>query len=367
MKRFVTAFETLLDWLEILRTDLTRAARGVFGEQWHTFKARSRHIRQRLNEGWLNMHWWRFVRAIFVRSQSLRLPLPMLAASLAYYAAFSLGPFLLIIAGTLGFILRNRPDLTGQYRTVLIDLLAQVMPLQDNSAELAERAFDTLVTLLQQGALLNGIISVAFLIWVSSNFFASLQLALEIIFEAREQRGFWRKRAVALVSIGALGLVITFEVVGGLLITSIGDLLGQLETAFATIGVALALPDIGWGLRVISQVSRFVLAALTFTLSFRYLPRRSSTWLGAISGGLFSVVALIVARQLLFLFFNIERFNLIYGIVTRLLAILLWLYLSLMLFLIGALITAHISQNQKQQQQNQQQQPHPTNPQKNPA
>jgi uncharacterized BrkB/YihY/UPF0761 family membrane protein len=68
---------------------------------------------------------------------------------------------------------------------------------------------------------------------------------------------------------------------------------------------------------------------------------------GAISGGLFSVIALIVARQMLFLFFNIERFNLIYGIVTRLLAILLWLYLSLMLFLIGALITAHVSQQRQ--------------------
>lgn len=363
MKRLVKALEILLDWLEILRTDLTRAARGMFGDKWHALEGRLTKTQQQLSDWWLNLRWWRFIRAIFDRSQNLRLPLPMLAASLAYYAAFSLGPLLLIIAGALGFTLRNRPDLTAQYRNVLIDLLAQVMPLQDNSAELAERALDTLVTLLQQGAVLNGVISLAFLIWVSSNFFASLQLALEIIFEAREQRGFWRKRVVALISIGALGLVITFEIVGGLFITSIGDLLGQLETAFANIGVALAVPDIGWGLRLLTQVGRFVLAALTFTLSFRYLPRRSSTWLGAISGGLFSVTALIIARMFLFLFFNIDRFNLIYGIVTRLLAILLWLYFSLMLFLIGALITAHISQHQKQQRHNQ----HPTEPQKNPA
>lgn len=348
MKRLIIFFEVLLDWLEILRTDLSRAARSMFGEQWQTFRNTLKRLKQRVSDWWFNLRWWRFAKAIFHRSQNLRLPLPMLAASLAYYAAFSLGPLLLIVAGTLGFVLRNRPDLTSEYRTVLIDLLAQVMPLQENSAELAERAFDTLVTLLQQGALLNGIISLVFLIWVSSNFFASLQLALEIIFEAREQRGFWRKRVVALVSIGAVGLVIAFEVVGGLLITSVSELLGQLQAGFASIGVPLAIPDIGWGLRLLSQVGRFVLAAVTFTLSFRYLPRRSSTWIGALSGGLFSVVALIVARQMLFLFFNIERFNLIYGIVTRLLAILLWLYLSLMLFLIGALITAHISQQRQQ-------------------
>jgi membrane protein len=349
MKQLITFFKTLLDWLEILRNDLSQVAKSLFGSQWQTFRDKYKRLKQRSSDWWFNLRWWQFAKAIFARSQSLRLPLPMLAASLAYYAAFSLGPLLLIVAGTLGFILRNRPDLTSEYRTVLIDLLAQVMPLQENSAELAERAFDTLVTLLQQGALLNGIISLVFLIWVSSNFFASLQLALEIIFEAREQRGFWRKRVVALVSIGAVGLVIAFEVVGGLLITSVSELLEQLQMGFASIGVPLMVPDMGWGLRLISQVSRFVLAAITFTLSFRYLPRRSSSWIGSLSGGLFSVVALIVARQLLFLFFNIERFNLIYGIVTRLLAILLWLYLSLMLFLIGALITAHISQQRQQE------------------
>ena len=351
MDKFIRALDGLLDWLELLRTYVTRAARSAFGKQWYAVRNMRKRVAGRLHEGWLNMYWWRFAKAIFARSQSLRLPLPMLAASLAYYAAFSLGPLVLIIAGTLGFVLRNRPDLTNEYRTVLIDLLAQIMPLQDNSAELAERAFDTLLTLLQQGVLLNGIVSLIFLIWVSSNFFASLQLALEIIFEAREQRGFWRKRAVAFISIGAVGLVIAFEVVGGLLITSIGEGVSQLQAAFTSIGVTLPLPDLGLGLRIISQVSRFVLAAVTFTLSFRYLPRRSSTWLGALSGGLFSVVALVVARQLLFLFFNIERFNLIYGIVTRLLAILLWLYLSLMLFLIGALITAHVSQQRQQQAQ----------------
>jgi membrane protein len=293
---------------------------------------------------WLKMHWWHFAKRLFVRSQTLRLPLPMLAASLAYYAAFSLAPLLLIIAGALGFLLRNRPDVAAQYRSVLVDLLAQVMPLESNSALLAEQSFDSIVTILQQGAVINGIISVIFLIWVSSNFFASLQLALEIIFNTIEKRGFWRKRVVALITILAVGIVIAFEVVGALLLTSVAEVFAQLEAGVAAFGWPLVLPSLGWGLGFISVISRFVLTAITFTLCFRYLPRRSSTWLGALAGGLFSVIALIVARRMLFIFFNIDQFNLIYGLVTRLLAILLWLYMSLMLFLIGALITAEVSQ-----------------------
>ena len=41
--------------------------------------------------------------------------------------------------------------------------------------------------------------------------------------------------------------------------------------------------------------------------------------------------------------FNAERFNLVYGVITSLLAILLWLYLALLLALVGAVVAAEVS------------------------
>src|SRR5690606_35173293 len=80
-----------------------------------------------------------------------------------------------------------------------------------------------------------------------------------------------------------------------------------------------------------------------FTFAFRYLPRRSSTWLGAVIGGLVSALGITVMRNLLVITFNAERFNLVYGVITSLLAILLWLYLALLLALVGAVVAAEVS------------------------
>ncbi|HHO55777.1 MAG TPA: hypothetical protein ENK21_05265, partial [Trueperaceae bacterium] len=62
--------------------------------------------------------------------------LALLAAALSYYAAFSLGPLLLLLAGWLGVILRNRPEISAQYKLVLTDLISKLLPFQDNVDEL---------------------------------------------------------------------------------------------------------------------------------------------------------------------------------------------------------------------------------------
>ena len=74
-----------------------------------------------------------------------------------------------------------------------------------------------------------------------------------------------------------------------------------------------------------------------------FLPRRSSSWVGALSGALTSTLGIVVMRALLRVFFNAERFNLIYGVITSLVAILLWLYLALLLTLVGAALAAEVS------------------------
>lgn len=64
------------------------------------------------------------------------------------------------------------------------------------------------------------------------------------------------------------------------------------------------------------------------------------------AGAAVSAVGIGVMRELLVITFSPERFNLIYGFITSLLAILLWLYLALLLFLIGAAVAAEVSAGQ---------------------
>ncbi|MFO7543938.1 MAG: YhjD/YihY/BrkB family envelope integrity protein [Trueperaceae bacterium] len=271
----------------------------------------------------------------------------MLAAALAYYAAFSLGPLLLLLAGWLGVVLQNQPELATEYRDALTSLLADVLPLQVDAADLVSRSFDLVVGELNQGALLRTIVSLLVLVWASGNFFTSLQHALEVIFEVREARAFWRKRLVAVLLVSSVAVVVAIEVVGGVLASGLRELSRNVNAWLTQHGAPLQ--DLPISLEPLAdlQPTRLLAAVSAFTLTFRYLPRRSSTWLGALGGAVISVLGITIMRSLLVTTFNAERFNLVYGVITSLLAVLLWLYLALLLFLVGAAVAAEVSAMQR--------------------
>ena len=284
---------------------------------------------------------WRLVKSLYKRFNKARVQL--LAAALAYYAAFSLGPILLLFAGWLGVFLQRRPELAAQYRDALTALLSEVLPLQVDAADLVARSFDLVVGELSQGAFLSTIASVLVLIWASGNFFTSLQHALDVIFEVSQTRAFWRKRLIAVLLVASVALVVAVEVVGGVVYSGLQQVGQSLTTWLGANGIAL--PDTPISLEPLADVRilRVIAGISAFTFAFRFLPRRSSTWLGALIGGLVSTLGIAVMRSLLVVTFNAERFNLIYGVITSLLALLLWLYLALLLSLVGALVAAEVS------------------------
>ncbi|HZJ09640.1 MAG TPA: YhjD/YihY/BrkB family envelope integrity protein [Trueperaceae bacterium] len=284
---------------------------------------------------------WAFLRRLYQRFNESRLQ--MLAAALAYYAAFSLGPLLLLLAGWLAVFLQNRPEIAAEYRATLISLLAEVMPLQIDATAAVTRSFDVVVNDLSKGAVISTILSLVVLIWASGNFFTSLQHALEVIFEVEERRTFWRKRLIAVLLVAGVAMVVGFEIIGGVIVSTLREA-GAALTAWLNArglgaptgpGVFEPLADVRW--------ARVAAMAGSFMLAFRYLPRRSSSWLGALSGALVSTFGIVIMRALLRITFNAERFNLIYGVITSLLAVLLWLYLALLLTLVGAVVAAEVS------------------------
>ena len=264
---------------------------------------------------------------------------PMLAAALAYYAAFSLGPLLLIMGGWLGVVLRGRPELAEPFQDALEGLVRQVFPLTDDTAALVQQSVDTIVQQLGEGALLRSLLSLLVLLWAASNFFASLQLALERIFAVQSQRGFVRNRLVALTLVLAVAVFVAVEVIGA----TLGDAAAQLWSSLAA-GLAvfdLTLPE----LRLPSAFSplRLLASVAVLTLCFRLLPREHSDWLSALVGGTCGALALALMRQLLVAGFSVDRINLIYGVVTGVVVLLLWLYLAMLVFLLAAALTAELA------------------------
>ncbi len=269
-----------------------------------------------------------------------RARLSNLAAALSYYAAFSLAPLLLLLGGWLAATLRAREDLARAYRSALAQLLAPILPEGLDTQALIERSFDLVIAELSAGATLRTVVSIVVLLWAASGFFASLQRALEVIFEVPQERGFFRTRAVALLLIAAVAAVIALELLGGTLAAWVWRTLQAVSATLEPYGLALGGPP---GVVAGPGVLRFVLGLAAFTAAFRWLPRTAARWRGAAVGALVSVVGIQVMRLLLPLALDEARFNLVYGVVTSLVVLLLWLYLALLLFLLGALVAAEAS------------------------
>lgn len=286
---------------------------------------------------WRRLPAGRFARGLAARYGRARVPL--LAASLAYYAAFALGPLLLLLGGWLALALRDQPQLAEPYREALTELTGQLLPLQVDPGELVDASFGLIVEQLGEGALLRSALSVVVLLWASSSFFASLQIALEMIFDVRQPRGFLRKRLVGLLLVFGVAAFVAVELLGGALLAGLGQLWTQLRSAAA--GFDLTLPPAR--LPAAFDLLRMVAATAVFTLAFRYLPGRGSDLVGALVGGVACTVSLMVMRAVLIASFSVERVNLVYGVVTGLVVWLLWLYAALWLFLIGAVLAAEVA------------------------
>ncbi|MDA0699690.1 MAG: YihY/virulence factor BrkB family protein [bacterium] len=272
-----------------------------------------------------------------------RARVPLLAASLAYYAAFALGPLLLLLGGWLALALRNRPELVAPYREALTELTAQLLPLQVDPASLVDASFAVIVGQLGEGALIRSALSVLVLLWASSSFFASLQIALELIFEVRRPRGFFRKRAVGLLLVVAVAFFVVVELLGGALAAGATQLWTQLRSFAA--GFDVALPALR--LPGAFDLLRAIAATAAFALAFRFLPGRGSDLVGALVGGVACTLSLIAMRAILLATFSIERVNLVYGVVTGLVVWLLWLYAALWLFLMGAVLAAEVARERR--------------------
>jgi membrane protein len=297
-------------------------------------------LRARLNRlrawftGWARTPTGRFAVGTVRRYGRARIP--MLAAALAYYAAFALGPLLLLLGGWLALALRARPEVATPYREALVDVIGQLLPLELDPQALVDTSFAAIVGQLGEGAVLRSVLSVVVLLWASSNFLASLQVALELVFDVRNPRGFLRKRAVGLLLVVAAAAFVAVEVIGGALGGAALRAWSQVRDALG--GLDVVLPDV----RLPATFDFVRAAAMTavFALAFRYLPRRGSDAVGAWVGAVACTVSLLAMRELLLASFSVERVNLVYGAVTGVVVLLLWLYAALWLFLMGAVLAA---------------------------
>jgi membrane protein len=103
------------------------------------------------------------------------------------------------------------------------------------------------------------------------------------------------------------------------------------------------LPQLGDGASLLLMAMQFVLMALGYTLLYRYVPNTPVRWQHALAGGLFAVVCLGLARWGLGWYLaRVPSYSLVYGAFATVPILLLWIHVSWLIVLSGAVIAAYL-------------------------
>ena len=250
----------------------------------------------------------RFLRAIFRVLMTLFHRLghercPEAAASIGFYAVFSMFPLLLILVAVGTKFLE-----TADAQERLLEAVLRFMPV---SRELIQQ--NVLAVVRVRGAV--GGLSAIGLVWASTSAFPTLALLI----------------VVCLVAVVLLYLVAKALV----------NLPGDWEVAQRAAAWAMDLIPMPSA----AALSLFMLVILT--MLYRWLPRTSVLWREALAGAATSSLALWGATTLFtrFLASGLARYNLIYGSLGAFLALLSWVYIASLIVLGGAHVGAAIAAN----------------------
>jgi len=246
-----------------------------------------------------------------------------LGASIAFYSAFSLGPTLLIVLAVVGWFF-GKDAAQGR-------LFAQI---KDITGPEAASAMQAMVEHAHRssGSGIAAAVSVVLLLIGASATFSSLNTALDIVFKVEAPKGVSGFALLLRARLVSFGFVMGF---GFLLVVSL-----VLDTAIQTVG-HVVLGSIT--LAVIAAVATlFGLLVMTagFGALIKWLPDVHVGFKNALVGGAVAAVLFSVGRHLFGLYLAHAGTAGAFGAAGSLAVLMMWLYFSAAVFLIGAEVTA---------------------------
>ena len=229
-----------------------------------------------------------------------------LAATLSYYAFFSLLPLLLVATTVLGYVLEDRPDLEQR----IIDTALGQIPIIGDQLEVGSLTGNA--TALAIGLVIA--------LWSGTSVFLAAQNAMNHVWGVpfRKRRDAFRARGVALLLVLAVGSTALFA------------------TALSFLGTFGSSYQALW--KIGSLGLSTVLAFVLFWVAFRMLTiadiKWRDTWLGAVVAAI--LYELLQTVGSFYIEHVLQRASLLYGAFALFIGLLSWIYLGATLTLFAA-------------------------------
>ena len=246
-----------------------------------------------------------------------------MGAALAYYTMFSIAPLLLIVISVAGLAFGEQAA-----RGEIMDQLASLMgedgarAVQSLLAAVNHPATGIWATLFGLGALIVGATSV----------FGELQNALDRIWRAPDRKsgtGVWRWLRTRLLSLGmifGIGFLLMVSLVASAMLAAVQRWFGQ----YIDLGALAALIDFA--------VS-FAFITVAFAMIYKLMPRVRVEWRDVWIGAVVTALLFTVGKMAIGLYIGRSAVASVFGAAASLVAMVVWVYWSAQIFLLGAEFT----------------------------
>lgn len=249
---------------------------------------------------------------------------PSMGAAIAYYTIFSIAPLLLIAISVAGLVF-GREAASGE-------VLAQLRGLMGEAGATAVQGM--LEGASQPGkSLVATLVGSALLLIGATTVFGELQDALDRIWRAPARDklgGLWglvRSRMLSFGLILGVGFLLMVSLVASAGMAAAGKWMGPRLASWEIAATA------------INFVISYVLVAVMFALIYKIMPRVRIAWRDVWIGALVTALLFNVGKLLIGLYIGKSGVASVFGAAGSLVVLLLWVYYSAQIFLLGAEFT----------------------------
>jgi len=262
----------------------------------------------------------KFIRCFYYNMH--RNELFLRSAALTYYAVFSIFPLLILLSSILGFILAD-----PHKQQAIIDALIALIP---HGAEIITNLLQDVIA----SRTVSSIIAVLTLLWSATGFLRGLLSAIDLIHSREYTYNSFVMRGIGilviLLAIPALFLLLFLSSLSAILIDYLPFALpGYLNTLLHLMASGFAV---------------FVIATAAFFMMMHFIPsRQAPTRTTLISSALTALAWVLLGYGFSwYLSSGFSNFNVVYGSIGAVMALMLYLFLTNVVILFGAQLNASL-------------------------
>lgn len=267
--------------------------------------------------------WWQILRRAWAESKKDQVPL--LAAGVAFYSFMALFPAM--IAATLLYGLVADPATVARQA----DKLTAAMP--SDAASIVTRQMKALADSPHQSLGIGLLIALLLALWSAAGGMGNIVTAINIAYDEEESRGFVRRKllSLALTLGGIVFVVVAISLVG---------------VAPAVLNSLVGGGPARWGFEAIRWVALLAGISLALAVLYRYAPDRDEPkfrWV-SVGAAIASVIWLVASLGFSLYVSHFSSYSKTYGALAGVVVLLLWLWISTFIVLLGAEINAEAEQ-----------------------